>query len=627
MRPGRRFGQRPPSPRGRRAARRSLVSRLLGLVALMMVSAALNAAGLAARVDRAIEEERLVGATWALVSPAGTTLGAAGWNDARTRRRMLPGDRVHVGSITKTLLATGVLQLVTAGRIGLDDRVDQYLAGVRIDNPWHASAPLRIRHLLDHTGGLDDARLWQVFSRRAHIDTPLVQSVGGNGAVIAVRHRPGERASYSNTGYVLLAMVVEQVTATRYEAWLDAQLLRPLGMVDSTFGFVTQHGRLRDPRLAMGHFDPQTPAATIPTYLRPAVQFTTTAADMARFARFLMSDGVVDGRILVHGDLLRAMGVPAGTEAARSGLATGFALGLVRRDRHGLAGECHLGNMGTFRAALCLYPQHGRAFFIAYNSDPEGGDFDRVDALLVRAVGLDPVEPARPEAPAVDPAQWQGWYLPQPNRFAQFAYLDALTGATRVQWTGRSLVLRALQGDARRLAPVGGALFRARDRTEASHVLIRSVDGGLVISDGSRTLARQRAAGLYVRWLGALLGVAGLAYLLTAGTVRTFRAWRRRGWSAEPLRWPTAGAWFVTATPLAFLGQSAVALGDPSMPNLMLTAVTAALPLALAIGLYHRLKAGLRDGWARVDCLALFASVQWCVTLAFAGLLPLALWR
>lgn len=54
-----------------------------------------------------------------------------------------------------------------------------------------------------------------------------------------MRHRPGARFSYSNSSYLLLGILIEQVTGVRYEQWLDDELQSPLGMHRSTFAFTT----------------------------------------------------------------------------------------------------------------------------------------------------------------------------------------------------------------------------------------------------------------------------------------------------------------------------------------------------------------------------------------------------
>ena len=90
---------------------------------------------LTASIEAILAEEALVGATWALVTPEGTTVGAAGLNDASRQQPMSPDDRVQVGSVAKTLLATVVLQPVTQGRIDLDAPLARYLPEVPIENP------------------------------------------------------------------------------------------------------------------------------------------------------------------------------------------------------------------------------------------------------------------------------------------------------------------------------------------------------------------------------------------------------------------------------------------------------------------------------------------------------------
>lgn len=603
---------------------------LIGAVLVVTLGAPLRAqAGhsLTTDIGRAISEEGLVGATWSLVKPEGTTVGAAGLKDVSRNALMSPHDRVQTGSIAKTFIATGVLRLVTEGRVALDAPVKRYLPAAPLENPWEATSPLLVRHLLDHSGGLDDARMWQVFSLRAKPDAPLREGLVRAGGTVRVRYRPGDRTSYSNTSYVLLGMLIEAVTGTRYEAWLDADLLAPLGMTRSTFAFVTQLGPQADSTLAMGHFDPGTTSATVPIHVRPTTQFTTTAGDMARFARFLMSDGRVEGRVLVDSILLRAMALPTTTEAAKAGLAAGYALGLMRRDRHGVVGKCHLGNQGTFRAALCLFPEQQRAFFISHNIDPENANFDRIDAMLVVALGLPSPPEQKALPPGVDPARWKGLYHVRPNRFAQFAYLDELTGLTRVRWDGKALLLLPLQGITRSLTPVGGAFFRAADRREATHVLLHSTEDRPIITDGIRTLERVRPLTVYARWASALAGVVAVLYLLVVGGVRSAQSLRRGVWRSEPLRWPAICLALMLVAPALYLTQSFLAIGDPTPANVAIALLSGMLPLTLLVAGVHRVRTGLRTHTARLDLLAVAAALQWCLVLAAWGMLPFALWR
>jgi CubicO group peptidase (beta-lactamase class C family) len=582
---------------------------------------------LTAAVATALAEEGLTGATWSLVTPAGITVGAAGSRELPRRIPMRPTDRVQVGSVAKTLVATGVLVLVTQGRVELDAPIERYLPGLPIGNAWSSVAPLRVRHLLDHTSGLHDARLWQVFTLRGDPDAPLRAGLAREGETLRLRSRPGARPSYSNSGYLVAAMLIEEVTGMRYERWLARELLAPLGMARSTFEFVSQVGPAADSTMAMGHFDGVTPHPSYAIPVRPASQFATTAADMALFARFLMSDGSIGGRRLVDSVLLRGMARPVGTEAARAGLTAGLALGLATRERWGVPGNCHAGNIGTFRALLCLYPEQQRAFFVSYNTDPEAANFDRVDSLLAAALVLRPKDAAAVQAPSEDVEAWNGWYVVRPNRFPQFTYLDELAGITRVSWDGSVLMLRPMQGTDRVLHPVGGRLFRLDGRRNATHVLTRSPEGAALLADGFRTMERVSRWRVILLWSSAVAGMLGLAYLLVVGSVRTVRAWRGGTSGEEPLRWTALVGALMLLAPALLLTQPFLAIGDPTPANLTLAALTGALPLALLASLVERVRRGLRSRSAVGDVVALGSALQWCAVLGAWGMLPLMLWR
>jgi hypothetical protein len=321
------------------------------------------------------------------------------------------------------------------------------------------------------------------------------------------------------------------------------------------------------------------------------------------------------------------MSVATTTEAARDGLAAGYALGLARRDRHGAVGRCHLGNIGTFRSAICLYPEQRRAFFVAFNSDPEDGRFDRVDALLVDALGVTSpsLQPVR--APDVDPTEWEGFHRVRPSRFEQFAYLDELVGVTRVRWDGEALHLEPLAGSARVLSPVGSALLRAPDRREPTHVLLRTAGGVPLVSDGMRTLERVSATSVWGLWASAAAGALGLAYLLVVGAVRSVAALRRGAWSSEPLRWPGLCLVLMVAAPGLYLTQSFLAIGDPTPANVAMAVLTGVLPMALLVAGVQRVRAGVVTWGARLELVAIAGLLQWVGVLAAWGLVPLVMWR
>jgi len=573
-----------------------------------------------AELTEVLAQEGLGGATWSLVTPEhGVVAGAAGTKDARTRETLAADSRMHVGSIAKTVLAAGVLRLVTEGRLALDAPVEGLLP-LRFDNPWAATDPVRLRHLLDHTSGLDDARLWQVFSLVARADSPLAAAFDRDASLLRVRVRPGSRASYSNMGYALAGMVIESIAAERYEEYLDARVLKPLGMHDSTARFVTQSA---DPRLAMGHFENGRGQAAVPLYLRPGSQLTTTAGDMATFARFLMGDGRVDGKPFIDEALLRAMGTPVHTEAARAGLEIGYALGLARRDRHGASGRCHGGSTVGFRAMLCTYPEQRKAYFYALNTDSETARHERIDAIFIRSLGLAATATPPAAAPMDGISRWDGFYVPAPSRFASFEWLDRVASFTRVRWDGARLHLEPAQSGPRTLVPAGGALFRAADRKLPSHALIETPEGGRVLTDGLQSHERVSWLAMTLFWANLGAGLIGLAYLLVIGAARMAR---RRMPASHPSFVPVLAVAALLLPLPFFFRQSFLQLGDLTLASGLLALVTTALPFAMVTGLVLHFRERAGAAWATLDIAAMLAVLQWAIVLAAWGLLPLRLW-
>ena len=123
------------------------------LLAVTRLTAATEPAALQAGIEGLLQAEGLTGIVWTLVSPVGDSMGAAGLANADTDAPMTINNRVHVGSVTKTVLAVGVLRLITTGQLSLDTPVAALLPGLGFENPWAASDPVRVRHLLAHTAG------------------------------------------------------------------------------------------------------------------------------------------------------------------------------------------------------------------------------------------------------------------------------------------------------------------------------------------------------------------------------------------------------------------------------------------------------------------------------------------
>jgi D-alanyl-D-alanine carboxypeptidase len=142
----------------------------------------------------------------------------SGVGDLGTGRPVPYDGRVRMGSNTKTVVATVVLQLVERGRLDLDAPVERYLPGLVRGN-GNDGRGIHIRHLLQHTSGLPDFTGDLPFTPE-NLDARFQRFSSEELLDLALAHpptfQPGEpgRWAYTNTGYELLGMVIEEVTGT-----------------------------------------------------------------------------------------------------------------------------------------------------------------------------------------------------------------------------------------------------------------------------------------------------------------------------------------------------------------------------------------------------------------------------
>lgn len=565
-----------------------------------------------------LKEEGLTGISWMTITPReGTQIAAIGFSKATNPPAPYSPDmQFHVGSVTKTVLATGVLKLVAENKIDLDKPIKAYLPELAVSNPWRETNPITTRHILDHTAGIEDARFWQVFSERPNANTPLVDALVSSG--LKVRTRPGSRFSYSNTGYTVAAMVIEAITGQRYETYLDEHLLRPLGMRDSTFGFTTQEGQSANEKLVWGHFDDGIPTAAASVFLRPASQFTSTSADMARLANFLMSDGTG----IINPGLMKARGRPRNTESSSNGLTAGYALGIARRDRHGSIGFCHTGSIIGFYAILCVYPDQQKAFFYSVNTDSEVADYGRLAARLVESLNLNkPTSPITVSLPE-DASDWTGFYKISPTRFDLFHYVDTVFGMrwVNVNRENTGLTLGGVQARDRYLLPVGGSLYRATDRSSTSHVFYTDDTGMDFLDDGFRSHEKVSKLFALAHFAIVILGLLGMGLLVPIGLKDLFR----KNNKAPSVIALTGLAILALPLPLFFL-QSFMSIGDLTMASAGVALTTGLLPVFMLAAIIRTRMVEPSPSVFLTRWSATFVCLWWLVMILY-GQMPLMLW-
>ncbi|MGA4844137.1 serine hydrolase domain-containing protein [Streptomyces sp. G45] len=151
-------------------------------------------------------------------------------------------DKFRVASITKTFVATVLLQMEAEGRLDLDDTVERHLPGVVRGN-GNDGRKIKVRQLLNHTSGLfdylDDPEYRRTylegdgFLRHRYDTLPPEKQIK-----VALSHRPdftpGARHAYSNTNYILAALIIEKLGEGTYEDEVRARIIRPLGLKNTS---------------------------------------------------------------------------------------------------------------------------------------------------------------------------------------------------------------------------------------------------------------------------------------------------------------------------------------------------------------------------------------------------------
>jgi D-alanyl-D-alanine carboxypeptidase len=244
-----------------------------------------------------------------------TQEAAAGLADVGAHRKLRAGDRFRVGSVTKTFVATVVLQLAAEGRLGLNDPVGRWLPGLLRDGDR-----ITIRELLAHRSGLADVA-----------DDPAVldgsRSNWSPRRLVALMAReprtaaPGGAFRYSSTNYLLLGLIIEHVTGRSLASELARRIIGPLRLADTSFTpgpvrGVHVHGYSLPSH--QGIVDPTAEPRDLETrsarWAGAAGDLVSSAVDLARFLAALLT-----------GDLLPRAQLHA-MEAVRSRYGLGLAV-------------------------------------------------------------------------------------------------------------------------------------------------------------------------------------------------------------------------------------------------------------------------------------------------------------
>jgi D-aminopeptidase len=376
------------------------------------------------------------------IARAGKTLYRRGVGLASIEQgvAMSPRTRVRIASTSKHFTALAVLLLAEDGKLHIDDLIYQHLPELPV---LHEAGPT-LRQLMQHTGGwrTDLPAVAQGLALVPKADWTQPLSDRNRDPNRELNFEPGSRMIYSNTGYQLLARLIERLSGQRFEDFLRERIFTPLGMHD-TESLTSDFEIL--PGLAMQYLALPPAAGSglqrgiYPGELRGSGSLVSTVDDMLAWLAHLRSPVKTVGSAASWAQMIEL-------PLLSTGLRLPYALGLMRHDYRGVEVIHHAGAVLGATSQMITVPGHALDIMIMANGaavSTVGLGFQIIDALLGDALGA-----AVEHVPAADHAAVLGLRYHAAETGAVVGFEDA-GGKLALGWFGsRGLPLRRDGGDA-----------------------------------------------------------------------------------------------------------------------------------------------------------------------------------
>ncbi|MFJ9517944.1 serine hydrolase domain-containing protein [Kitasatospora sp. NPDC101801] len=266
----------------------------------------------------AVRTDKLPGMTVTAREGQRSWSAAVGVADLRTGQPRSARERFRIGSVTKTFVATVLLQLQGEGRLDLDDPVEKWLPGV-VHGNGNDGAAITVRQLLSHTSGVysydEDPELARLLFTAEFLTHRYDTYPARELVRVAMSHPPvfvpGAKRAYSNTNFILAGLVIGKVTGHSYAEEIERRIIRPLGLTGTSLpgtasdlprpharGYSTLYG---------GSTDLVDTTELNPSWGGAAGEMISTTDDLTRFLAALLR-----GRLLPEAQLTEMLGTPTG---------------------------------------------------------------------------------------------------------------------------------------------------------------------------------------------------------------------------------------------------------------------------------------------------------------------------
>src|SRR5438309_3115358 len=204
------------------------VGMMRSLAIAVLLAGACAAQNSVSRMEQVVQyyvsQKQFMGAV--LVARGGEVLLSKGYGSANLEWEIpdSPSTKFRLGSVTKQFTAASILLLEERGKLKVDDPVKKYLPGAPA--AWDK---VTVFHLLTHTSGIPSFTGFPDYESTEAIPSPAEKTVA-RFREKPLDFQPGEKWSYSNSGYVLLGYLTEKISGESYEKFVQQNIFTPLGM-------------------------------------------------------------------------------------------------------------------------------------------------------------------------------------------------------------------------------------------------------------------------------------------------------------------------------------------------------------------------------------------------------------
>ncbi len=274
----------------------------------------------------------------------------------------------RIGSISKTVTAVAIMQLVEQGKLELSTPIHTIIPEITISNPWRDDSPITVLHLLEHTAGFDDNHFKEFVVDGAGMTTK--DALDYHPHTRTARYEPGQFMSYANVDPTLVAYIVEKLTDMSFEEYVKLNIFQPLGMTHSSYFF---DGLVKD-RLATGHIEINknlTEAKYEFIKDRASGALNSNAAEIARFQQMLINKGTYFDKRLLASSLIERMAITESTLAAKAGFQEGYGKYLITQRYGDDKWLGHSGEMIGFLSAMWHSASRNVGYMFVTNTSNE----------------------------------------------------------------------------------------------------------------------------------------------------------------------------------------------------------------------------------------------------------------